>query len=457
MMLMVDVRLVVEGRVVVKLRVVVVVVVVVAVTTTVVDCNSNRNSVASFTSICSSHCSSYVHSDEMDSGDEMPSSVWLSHDKQKKLHSFLEHLFSQDEMFMYITIFPGGDGGGGTGGGQFQQEMEPGLNCTKKLRLHVKQDPWNLPGSVHAFTHTIGIFVEEVKTRLLLVLLQYTDSELQLRRDMVFCQSLLAAVHLLAVLNQFHDVGRDGEQDGQDSADPQEGQEASQHWLEQIATAGLLVHFQSLLSPNLTDEQAMLEDTQVALIDLEKVTFYFRQFEGEPLVANMPVSYQVEGTRQALKVFFYLEGFYFSQLPQRLRSGAGFRIYPVLFTQGYYYRDNVSVEDYQAQINAASLDKVKQYYKRLRRSVIGRDGEEEEEEEEEEEGDFIKWERCGACVNGKPENVKHSRCADAALQLCSVSALRLSAVFKVNRVSLSKLQHNILYGENLMTRVVDEV
>lgn len=30
----------------------------------------------------------------------------------------------------------------------------------------------------------------------------------------------------------------------------------------------------------------MLEDTEVALIDLEKVTFYFRQFEGEPLVAS---------------------------------------------------------------------------------------------------------------------------------------------------------------------------
>lgn len=25
----------------------------------------------------------------------MPSSVWLSHEKQKKLHSFMEHLFSQ--------------------------------------------------------------------------------------------------------------------------------------------------------------------------------------------------------------------------------------------------------------------------------------------------------------------------------------------------------------------------
>jgi len=37
--------------------------------------------------------------------------------------------------------------------------------------------------------------------------------------------------------------------------------------------------------------------------------------------------------------------------------------------EGYYYRDNVSVEEYQAQINAASLDKVKQYYKRLRYSI----------------------------------------------------------------------------------------
>uniref|UniRef100_A0A667Y3X8 Phosphatidylinositol 3,4,5-trisphosphate-dependent Rac exchanger 2 protein n=1 Tax=Myripristis murdjan TaxID=586833 RepID=A0A667Y3X8_9TELE len=284
-------------------------------------------------------------------GDEMPSSVWLSHDKQKKLHSFLEHLFSQVGKRDIRTLIVSGLSVESPG-----QEMEPKVNCTKKLRLHVKQDPWNLPGSVQALTNTIAKFVEEVKTRLLLVLLQYTDSEIQLRRDMVFCQSLVAAVcafsqHLLAVLNQ-----------------GLLGNETSRRWLEQISSTGLLLHFQSLLSPNLTDEQAMLEDTQVALIDLEKVTFYFRQFEGEPLVANMPISYQVEGTRQALKVCFYLESFYFSQLPQRLKNGGGFKIYPVLFTQGtgYYYRDNVSVEEYQAQINAASLEKVKQYYKRLR-------------------------------------------------------------------------------------------
>lgn len=54
----------------------------------------------------------------------------------------------------------------------------------------------------------------------------------------------------------------------------------------------------------------------------------------------MPISYQVEGTRQNLKVFFYLESFYFSQLPHRLRNGGGIKIYPVLFTQGimvYWY------------------------------------------------------------------------------------------------------------------------
>uniref|UniRef100_A0A8C9T010 Phosphatidylinositol 3,4,5-trisphosphate-dependent Rac exchanger 2 protein n=1 Tax=Scleropages formosus TaxID=113540 RepID=A0A8C9T010_SCLFO len=283
------------------------------------DCNSNRNSIASFTSICSSHCSSYVHSDEMDSGDEMPASIWISHDKQKKLHGFLEHLFSQVDSITSL-----------------------------------------LKGAVvaRAFEQT-KCFTPERSLQ---------DSEIQLRRDMVFCQSLVGAVcafseHLLAVLHQTQSPGHEADTESHD---------ASRRWLEQIASVGVLFHFQSLLSPNLTDEQAMLEDTQVALIDLEKVTFCFRQFEGEPLVANMPISYQVEGTRQAIKVCFFLESFYFELLPLRLRNGASCKIYPVLFTQalesmeGYYYRDNVSVEDFQAQINAASLEKVKQYYKRLR-------------------------------------------------------------------------------------------
>uniref|UniRef100_A0A8D0XWJ0 Phosphatidylinositol 3,4,5-trisphosphate-dependent Rac exchanger 2 protein n=1 Tax=Sus scrofa TaxID=9823 RepID=A0A8D0XWJ0_PIG len=340
------------------------------------DCNSNRNSIASFTSICSSQCSSYFHSDEMDSGDELPLNVRISHDKQDKIHSCLEHLFSQVdsitnllkgqavvrafEQTKYLTP--------GRGLQEFQQEMEPKLSCPKRLRLHIKQDPWNLPSSVRNLAQNIRKFVEEVKCRILLALLEYSDSETQLRRDMVFCQSLVATVcafseQLMAALNQMFDNSKENEM---------ETWEASRRWLDQIANAGVLFHFQSLLSPNLTDEQAMLEDTLVALFDLEKVSFYFKPSEEEPLVANVPLTYQAEGSRQALKVYFYIDSYHFEQLPQRLKNGGGFKIHPVLFAQalesmeGYYYRDNVSVEEFQAQINAASLEKVKQYNQKLR-------------------------------------------------------------------------------------------
>uniref|UniRef100_A0A8B9FLG1 Phosphatidylinositol 3,4,5-trisphosphate-dependent Rac exchanger 2 protein n=1 Tax=Amazona collaria TaxID=241587 RepID=A0A8B9FLG1_9PSIT len=340
------------------------------------DCNSNRNSIASFTSICSSQCSSYFHSDEMDSGDELPISVRISHDKQDKLHSCLEHLFGQVDSIVSLLKGPAVMRAfeqtkyftPGRGLQEFQQEIEPKLNCPKRLRLHIKQDPWNLPSSVRSLAQNIRKFVEEVKARILLALLEYTDSEIQLRRDMVFCQSLVATVcafseQLMVALNQMFDNNKEYEM---------ETLEASRRWLEQIASAGLLLHFQSLLSPNLADEQAMLEDTLVALFDLEKVTFYFRQSEPEPLVANVPITYQAEGSRQTLKVYFYLDSYHFEQLPQRLKNGGGFKIHPVLFSQalesmeGYYYRDSVSVEEFQAQINAASLEKVKQYNQKLR-------------------------------------------------------------------------------------------
>uniref|UniRef100_A0AAY3ZU62 Phosphatidylinositol 3,4,5-trisphosphate-dependent Rac exchanger 2 protein n=1 Tax=Denticeps clupeoides TaxID=299321 RepID=A0AAY3ZU62_9TELE len=279
------------------------------------DCTSNRNSIASFASMCSSHSSSYVHSDEMDSGDEMTATMWISHNKQKKLHGFLEHLFSQVESIS--TLLKG--------------------SVTARVFEQTKN-----------FTPGRGL----------------QDSEVQLRRDVVFSQTLVGVAccfseQLQAALNQA--LSTDAET-----------QEASRCWLEQISTAGLLLNFQSLLSPNLTDEQAMLEDTQVALMDMEKVTFCFRQFEGDLPVANTPISYQVDGTRQAVRVTFCLEGFYFKLLPYRFRNGGSVKIYPILFTQalesmeGYYYRDSVSVEEFQAQINSESLEKVKQYNRSVR-------------------------------------------------------------------------------------------
>lgn len=78
-------------------------------------------------------------------------------------------------------------------------------------------------------------------------MLIFTDSEIQLRRDMVFCQSLVAMIcafseQLMAALNQMFDNSKECEM---------ETQETSRRWLEQISSAGVLLHFQSLLSPNL--------------------------------------------------------------------------------------------------------------------------------------------------------------------------------------------------------------
>lgn len=46
------------------------------------------------------------------------------------------------------------------------------------------------------------------------------------------------------------------------------------------------------------------------------------------------VFYHIEGSRQALKVVFYLDSYHFSKLPSRLESGASLRLHPVLFTKG---------------------------------------------------------------------------------------------------------------------------
>uniref|UniRef100_A0AAR2L0G8 Phosphatidylinositol 3,4,5-trisphosphate-dependent Rac exchanger 2 protein n=1 Tax=Pygocentrus nattereri TaxID=42514 RepID=A0AAR2L0G8_PYGNA len=254
-------------------------------------------------------------------GDEMPASVWISHDKQKKLHSFLEHLFSQVSLLWMIFT---------------NIKLTDVIYCCylKSVITAIRSYNMSQEWLFMLFHHSLSV----------------SDSEVQLRRDMVFTQSLVGAVccfseQFLAMLNQT----LSGESEGQESA---------RRWLDQISTTGLLIHFQSLLSPHLVSVEVNIEKAELNLI--------LRQFCGS--VHNT----KVEGTRQAVKVFFYLEGFYFQQLPQRLRHGGGFKIYPVLFTQalesmeGYYYRDSVSAEEYQSQINAASLEKVKQYYKRLR-------------------------------------------------------------------------------------------
>uniref|UniRef100_A0A8C1U4I3 Phosphatidylinositol-3,4,5-trisphosphate-dependent Rac exchange factor 1 n=1 Tax=Cyprinus carpio TaxID=7962 RepID=A0A8C1U4I3_CYPCA len=279
------------------------------------ECNSNRDSVLSYTSVRSN--SSYLGSDEMGSGDELPCDMQIPLDKQDKLHGCLEHLFNQwTAHWRYV------------------------------LHKNIQEDPWNLPNSIKSLVNSLHRFVE--------------DTELQLRRDVIFCQSLVGALCALAeqLVNALNlRFNNNGEYE-------EDSKEVSRKWLEQIATIGVLFNFQSTLSPHVREERIMLEDTKAALQDLEKVTVLFRPLENECLVPNTSVHYQVEGSRQAIRVTMFLDSCHFSELPTRLQNGGSLKLQSVLFTrglekpEGVLSQDFVAMEEFQQRTNALSLEKL---------------------------------------------------------------------------------------------------
>lgn len=344
------------------------------------ECNSNRDSVLSYTSVRSN--SSYLGSDEMGSGDELPCDMRIPSDKQDKLHGCLEHLFNQvDSIHMLLK--------GPVMSRAFEetkhfpmdhslQEFKQKEECTVRgrnlIQISIQEDPWNLPSSIKTLVDDIQRYVEDGKNQLLLALLKCTDTELQLRRDAIFCQALVAAVctfseQLLAALSYRYNNNGEYEESSRD---------ASRKWLEQVAATGVLLHCQSLLSPaTVKEERTMLEDIWVTLSELDNVTFSFKQLD-ENYVANTNVFYHIEGSRQALRIVFYLDSYHFSKLPSRLENGASLRLHTVLFTKAL---ENVegppppgsqAAEDLQQEINAQSLEKVQQYYRKLRAFYLER-------------------------------------------------------------------------------------
>lgn len=343
------------------------------------ECNSNRDSVLSYTSVRSN--SSYLGSDEMGSGDELPSDMRIPSDKQDKLHGCLEHLFNQvdainallkgsviTKAFEETKHFPMDHSLQ-----EFKQKEETTIRCRNNIQFSVQEDPWNLPLRIKNLVETIQKHVEDGKNQLLLALLKYTDTELQLRRDVIFCQSLVAAIctfseQLLAALNYRYNNNGEYEESSRD---------ASRKWLEQIAATGVLLHYQSLLSPSVKEERIMLEDISVTLSELDKVAFCFKQLDAS-LVANTHVFYHIEGSRQALKIIFYLDSYYFSKLPSRFQNGGSLKLHTVLFTKALESPDSQpqpgdsSLEELPQQINGVSLEKVQQYYRKLRTFYLER-------------------------------------------------------------------------------------
>ncbi|XP_075427394.1 phosphatidylinositol 3,4,5-trisphosphate-dependent Rac exchanger 1 protein isoform X2 [Ascaphus truei] len=338
------------------------------------ECNSNRDSVLSYTSVRSN--SSYLGSDEMGSGDELPCDMRIPSDKQDKLHGCLEHLFNQvdsiiallkgkvmSKAFEETKHFPMEHSLQ-----EFQKKEEWTIKCRSMIQISIREDPWNLPSSIKTLVESIQKYVDDGKNQLLLALLKCTDTELQIRRDVIFCQTLVAAIctfteQLMAALNYRYNNNGEYEENSRD---------ASRKWLEQISVTGVLLNYQSVLSPAAKEERVMLEDIKVTLLELDKVIFYFKQMD-ETLVANTSVFHHIEGCRQSLKVIFYLDSFHFSKLPTRFEHGGSLKLQSVLFTKALECLEgqvqagsNTPLEELQQQINRVSFGKVQNYYHKLR-------------------------------------------------------------------------------------------
>ncbi|XP_026871807.2 phosphatidylinositol 3,4,5-trisphosphate-dependent Rac exchanger 1 protein [Electrophorus electricus] len=335
------------------------------------ECNSNRDSVLSYTSVRSN--SSYLGSDEMGSGDELPCDMQIPLDKQDKLHGCLEHLFNQVDSINSLLkgevmskaceetkhFHPDHSQP------EFRHTDDWTARCRHVLHKNIQEDPWNLPSSIKNLVDSLHRFVEDGRNQLLLALLKCTDTELQLRRDVVFCQALVGALCTLAeqlVCALSLRFNNNGEYED-------DSKEVSCKWLEQLSNVGVLFNYQSALSPHVREELTMLEDMKAALEDLEKVSVLFRPLEDHCIVANTPVHYQVEGSRQALRVTLYLDHCHFIELPARLKSGGSLKLHSALFTRALERSEasqDLAMEEFQQRINAESLEKVKSYYRKLR-------------------------------------------------------------------------------------------
>ncbi|MBZ3871014.1 Phosphatidylinositol 3,4,5-trisphosphate-dependent Rac exchanger 1 protein [Sciurus carolinensis] len=139
------------------------------------------------------------------------------------------------------------------------------------------------------------------------LVLKCTDAEEQLHRYAIFCQALVATMctfseQLLEALSYGYNNNGENEES-------------------------------SRRQPQVKEKWAMLEDICVTLSELESVTFSFKQLD-ENCVANTNVFYHIEGSQQALKVVFYLNGYHFSKLPSHQENRASLQPHTVLFTKG---------------------------------------------------------------------------------------------------------------------------
>ncbi|XP_016415635.1 type II inositol 3,4-bisphosphate 4-phosphatase-like isoform X2 [Sinocyclocheilus rhinocerous] len=173
--------------------------------------------------------------------------------------------------------------------------------------------------------------------------------QLQQRRDAVFSQALaaLACGFVMRLYAGLEDKG----------------------FLRQLHAVGLVAQFESLLS-TYSEEIGMLEDMEVGISDLHRVTFRITEAASEEAVSLQPT---VSGRRDRYTVEVPLPHHAFQALPDELREGKPLRVLPVLFNVGINEQQTIAERfgdiSLQERINQKNFEILEGYYKSLTNTV----------------------------------------------------------------------------------------
>ncbi|XP_051765702.1 type II inositol 3,4-bisphosphate 4-phosphatase isoform X2 [Ctenopharyngodon idella] len=208
---------------------------------------------------------------------------------------------------------------------------------------------------VQSLKDCVAAVAERARRSVIFVLLQEAACstaqglQLQQRRDTVFSQALaaLACGFVMRLYAGLEDKG----------------------FLRQLHAVGLVAQFESLLS-TYSEEIGMLEDMEVGISDLHRVTFRITEAASEEAVSLQPT---ISGRRDRYTVEVPLPHHAFQTLPDELREGKPLRVFPVLFNVGINEQQTIAERfgdiSLQERINQKNFEILEGYYKSLTNTV----------------------------------------------------------------------------------------
>uniref|UniRef100_A0A673GNQ9 Type II inositol 3,4-bisphosphate 4-phosphatase-like n=1 Tax=Sinocyclocheilus rhinocerous TaxID=307959 RepID=A0A673GNQ9_9TELE len=233
------------------------------------------------------------------------------------------------------------------------QESAPSRPLADVITSHSPAAVWwdQLGILVQSLKECVAEVAERARRSVSFVLLQEAvcstaqGLQLQQRRDAVFSQALaaLACGFVMRLYAGLEDKG----------------------FLRQLHAVGLVAQFESLLS-TYSEEIGMLEDMEVGISDLHRVSFRITEAASEEAVSLQPT---VSGRRDRYTVEVPLPHHAFQTLPDELRQGKPLRVLPVLFNVGINEQQTIAERfgdiSLQERINQKNFEILEGYYKSL--------------------------------------------------------------------------------------------